>query len=317
MRTPLPHATHFGLDIGGTSMRVAGVDRTGTIVAQGRWDMDRSTTIGGFIDALATCALEVSARLGCDGLDGAAIGVALPGTLNAKRSSVVRSVNLAFLEGYQFAKALADRLGAPVRLFTDAEAATWGEYIACDAPPDRFVHLRLGTGVGCGVVLEAALQRLDLDRTDHLEVLVVDSTSDMPCCPCGRTGCLETIASGAALADRLATCGFSGGLTGFQESILSGDADALALLADLASAVATVIDHLRDRYSPTMLVLGGGVIEHLPALFDRIQQVHQTRSGRTSSMVLRLQRARRGDDAGVIGAAMLAAEHSSAETSAM
>lgn len=302
-----PQDIRFGLDIGGTSLRVAGVDRTGLILAKERWARDPSTDRSGFLDALVAGTLRVSARLGVDCPAGAAVGVAVPGTLDAERRGIVRSVNLPFLEGYELAEALAVRLGRRTRLFTDAEAAAWGEYLACPTPPDRFVHLRLGTGVGCGVVLDGKLQRIDLGRTNHLEELVVDSKVNMPCCPCGRRGCLETMASGAALADRAAACGFSGGLTGLQEAAASGDDAATALLDDVAEAVAIVIDRLTDRFSPKVLVLGGGVIDHLPDLFERILQRYRTRLEQSDPLKPQLQRARRGDDAGVVGAAMLAA----------
>ncbi|MCH7871267.1 MAG: ROK family protein, partial [Planctomycetes bacterium] len=179
----------------------------------------------------------------------------------------------------RLAEALSARVDADARLCTDAEAATWGEYSAPAFRARRFVHLRLGTGIGCGVVLDGRLQRLDLDRTTHLEALVVDHGEDAALCGCGLRGCLELVASGEVLLQQ----------------------DASGIAERVTPAIITALENLTRQFDPEVIVIGGGVLSRFGALQDSIM-----RSADLSLNLAPIECARLGDDAGVIGAARVA-----------
>ena len=196
----------IGIDVGGTWTRVAAVDRSGQMLARRRSATDREGPADRFGKRLADHVVAVLGEIGWDGVSCLPVGLALPGTLSHDRRFVIRSVHLPFLEGQPVIDNLARWIGAlvplsgglhghtdaarqdqqhlrPRNLFTDAEAATWGEYVSRTPKPQRFAHLRLGTGVACGLVIDDTLLRLDTDRSTHLDILRVDDTPAAPPCP--------------------------------------------------------------------------------------------------------------------------------------
>jgi predicted NBD/HSP70 family sugar kinase len=238
------------------------------------------------------------------------VGLAVPGTLDPPRHTVVRSINLRFLEGRRLGEELGQRIGRSVILLTDAEASTWGEFRIREQQPESFVHLRLGSGVACGIVLGGELQRLDAGRTGHLDVLVISDRPDAPQCRCGRRGCLEAIASGTALAERASMLGITNGIAGLQTAWERGDEAARRIVHEAAAGVVAASRKLAECYRADVICVGGGVVSHLPSLMQEVMD--RCPSSRTSpgeQCRWSVVPARLGDDAGVIGAALLSMQH--------
>lgn len=296
----------IGVDIGATSTRIGLVDSSGAMVERLAYSTRVDVSTACFISRLAGDVTAIRNRWPVRTVERFPLGLGVPGTLDRDRNTVVRCVGIPSLEGVALAKDLAERINADVSLWTDAEAATWGEYSAQTPRPRRFVHLRLGTGIGCGAVLDGQLQRLDANRTTHLEALVVDHGADAVQCICGLCGCLETVASGAALLQQAARLGFGDGLSGVEQATADGNESALNLVANAARYVVTAINNLGHQFRPDVICVGGGVVDHLPALRSAILRYAAERLP-----ALRIEPARLGDDAGVLGAARLASRVSS------
>lgn len=333
-----PDAIAIGIDVGATQTRVAAVDGSGCVLSlrrsatvgrdvanrvgwsgateprasarAGRCD-ERAATAGGLFDAfvtgLAQMVTEASDSADRGPATGSCLGLAIPGTLDPPRHAVVRSVSLPFLEGRRLGEEVGERLGRSAVLLTDAEASTWGEFRLRERHPESFVHLRIGSGVACGVVLGGELLRLDAGRTGHLDMLIVDHRPDAPQCRCGRRGCLEAIASGTALNEHASMIGITDGIAGLQAAWESGDEAARRIVGDAAVAVAAVIRSLAECYRVNMICIGGGVVAHLPSLLHEVMDHHVSsfmfQGGQHAPLV---EPARLGDDAGVIGAGLLA-----------
>ncbi len=239
------------------------------------------------------------------------IGLAVPGVVEADEKRITRCVGLPYLEGTWLAKSMATHTRRPVVLTTDIDAATWSERLALASAPARFAHLRLGTGVGLGVIVEGKPQSIDPDRTTHASVLVVDEQPNAARCACGLRGCLEIIAGGRAIAKTARSLGFDG-LPALQWAYDRKEPAARAVVEAAAKAITRAVVNIHRRYRPETLVLGGGVIEHLPALFERTTELlpeAAVSDTATSIRTLRVDRAQLGDDAGIIGAATLASVH--------
>jgi glucokinase len=237
---------------------------------------------------------------------GVAAGVALPGPLDPDRRTIVRSVNIPFLDGEPFAEELSRRVRCKCVLLTDAEAATWGEYVSRGPRCERFVHLRLGTGVACSAVIEGELVRLDTDREGHLGLLVVASGESASMCRCGRRGCLETLASGPALKFRALELGYKTGLTELQQVWQAGDATVARLVDEVAEAVTTVVNNLARHFEARVICIGGGVVMRLPGLLEQTVKRFHSSGPETREAAVSVEPALLGDDAGLIGAALLA-----------
>jgi len=297
----------IGIDIGGTQTRVGAVDQSGRVLACRRHRTD--PTVGG--DALVDRLIrevdvvrkEADIREPLAGV----MGVAVPGLINRKKNALTRSVNLPVLEGYPIAEELIRRTGLSVTLATDAEATTWAEYLAHPSRPTRFAHLRLGTGVACGIVADGALLDIYGDRTGHLDVLIVREGPEAPECSCGRKGCLEAIASGAALLKRGGAFGFPAALDSLQRAWQRGEATAKQIIGDAATGVSIAVGNLAQSFGAELVCIGGGVIDRLPALFDEaaawFRNSHAIENGDFRAS---MEQSRLGDSAGLMGSALLA-----------
>ncbi len=296
----------IGIDVGGTRTRVAAINRFGRVLARRQRQTPDFSAPGQLIDWLAGAVATVGDEAGIDSGDKVTMGVALPGTLDRDRNTVIRSLRLPFLQGYPVLDKLTLSSAHRAALFTDAEAATWGEYVSLSRHTKRFAHLRIGSGVACGLVIDGQLQRLDAGRKEHLDVLVVDHSSEAPTCSCGRQGCLEAVASGTALNERAGRLGYANGISGLQQAWQRGDETAQRLVRQTADAVLTAVTNIARRYDTSVITLGGGAMTRLPCLMD--QTILQLHSQESSLSVVSLEPARLGDNAGVVGAALLAVD---------
>ena len=298
-----------GVDVGGTNTRVGVVDQAGRILTGRRYATPEDGSGDEFVHVLSGMVDQVVSVARVGGADVQVVGVALPGIVDRQHGILVRSVNLPNLESRPIRDEFARKLERPVFMTTDAEAATWGEYTALEEPPHRFVHLRLGTGIACGAVIEGVLQRLDKGRTTHLPVLVVDQEPNAKPCHCGLTGCLETVASGSALLNSTKQAGCGNDLRQLQAAWEAGARGATEIVDQAAAGLAVALDNLVECFQPEVISLGGGVLDQLPCLIDAAMPggvpAGSARPAKTSPSVS-IKRSRRGDDAGVIGAALLA-----------
>lgn len=295
----------IGVDVGATTTRVGAVDESGAIHGFQRFDTPQRVGADAFMSTILEAVKNVQVAIELNGDILTSIGLALPCSLSSDRSRVVRCVNLPFLEGVCVAAPFAADLAVRCHVATDAEAATWAEYAARERDAERFAHLRIGTGVGLGVVVDGQLQRLDSDRTTHADILVVDRSSTAPPCPCGRRGCLEVFASGPALQRSLLKVGQHGGLAGLQEAIVLGDEEARCVVTRVAQAIGHAILNVVERFHVQTVCLGGGVVEHLPCIVDAVRQAIPQSNRACSDKTLAVEPSRCGDDAGVLGAALL------------
>ncbi len=296
-----------GVDVGGTFTRVAAVDSAGRIVAHQRARTAKDEPPDALIAWIARTIQRVLDASSVPSGPVSPIGLALPGRIDHDRGILLWALNLPHLQGRPIRDELAWATGSKVVLVTDAEAATWAEYAGWSPPVDRFIHLRLGTGVACAVVIDGELVPFDTRRRAHLDVLVVDESANAIVCRCGRRGCLETLASGHALEERARRLGFDGPAELQRAGNRDNDAVRL-LIREVADAVARATANLVDRYQPDVVALGGGLLERLPGLVEgaaaRWKSMRDHETGTPSPCPI--ERARLGDQAGAIGAAMLA-----------
>ncbi len=307
-----------GVDVGGTKIaagRVVGPEVHD--LTQSPTDLSSSTAL---LDGLEATIREVIDRSG----EPDAVGVGVPSQVDFGSGTVVTSVNIP-LEGVALARDLEDRLGVRVYVDNDGNCAALAEAQFTQAgPAQHLVMLTLGTGVGGGVVIDGRIFRGATGLGAELGHMTIQA--DGPECPgaCPNRGCLEAYASGTALArdatahaashpdsplGRVAT-DHGGRVTGVDvvTAARDDDDDARALLTALGRWLGVGIASYVNIFEPTHLVIGGGLgaaadlflsaaeeeaaARALPALFERVQ----------------ISAAKAGNDAGVIGAGLLAAQ---------
>jgi glucokinase len=320
----------IGLDIGGTKIAGGLVDETGVVLAEGRRDTPATDP-----DAIARESaalvrdLEATAK-GRSGDDAAppevvAVGVACAGFINKTGSHVLFAPNLAWRDEPLKAR-LESMIDKPVLIENDANAAAWGEFrFGGGRDADDMLLITVGTGVGGGCVVDSRLLRGAYGIAGELgHVRVVPNGLR---CGCGNRGCLEMYASGSALvrearelvasgtphASRLtAMCdGDPMKLRGTHvtQAAQAGDAAAVELLEDLGRWLGEGIASIGAVLDPELVVIGGGVAAARDLLLGPAQRAFDRNLiGRGHRPVPRIVLAHFGNEAGIIGAAALAAE---------
>jgi glucokinase len=294
----------IGVDVGGTKVaaaRIAGTEVLDPVV--------HPTDLSG-ADALMA-GIESAIREVADASgEPEAVGIGMPSQIDFATGTIVSSVNIPF-EGVALGEELGARLGVPVYLDNDANCAALAEaQFVGDHPAQHLVMLTLGTGVGGGVVIHGRIFRGASGLGAELGHTVIDP--DGPECPgsCPNRGCLEALCSGTAL-EREATARANGERVKGKQVVAAareGDAEAQALLNDLARWLGIGISNFVNVFEPAHFVIGGGLSaaadlflgdavdearrRALPALFERVE----------------VSVAKAGNDAGVIGAGLLAAQ---------
>ncbi len=242
-----------GLDIGATKTLGVVIGGDGRILAR-----VREATEGGTRGVVGTAARVVEGLRAATGeaLTGT-VGVGIPGLVDHERGAVKHAVNLR-LDGdwLPLGDLLRERLGAPVVVENDVNAATLGAVAMSVA--DDLVYLSIGTGLAAGLVLEGRLRRGDHGAAGEIGHVPVDPAGAL--CQCGQRGCLETVASGSALAAAWPSDDVPPAQALFAAAA-AGAVDAVAVRDRFAAGVASAIRVLSLAVDPRSVVLGGGVAQ--------------------------------------------------------
>src|SRR6478609_504655 len=244
---------NVGLDIGATKTLGLVVDDEGAILAEVREATEPGAE--GVIRTAATVFEKLRAAIGSD-LTGS-VGVGIPGLVDTELGAVKHAVNLG-VDGdwLHLGDQLAERLGVPVVVENDVNAATLGAVAL--SGEDDLVYLSIGTGLAAGLVLEGRLRRGVHGAAGEIGHVPVDPSGAL--CQCGQRGCLETVASGSALAAAWP----SGDVPPAQAifaAAQSGDPLAIDARSRFAAGVAGAIRVLCLTVDPRTVVLGGGVAQ--------------------------------------------------------
>ncbi len=289
-----PHDAGFvlGIDIGGTCVRSGLVATDGQMLAHAA----AALPPGGDPERLSQVVAEQARRISLDAdAQPAVVGVALPGVWDQHSGVMQTAVNLPKLVGVDLRSLFTKALGRPVRLETDVNAAGWAQWQNTRPRPERFAYVSLGTGVGGCVILDGELLRHTHGGAGHFGFLIVDTSAGAPAGHAAVPGCLE-----AVLRKNVGKWERGNGA--------NEDLPSNAAQGQLAHALAVAAAQLAHLYAPDLIAFGGGVIEHHPELLARTRDAFSQYRGELIPPSMRIERAPlESDEAGVIGAALLAA----------
>jgi glucokinase len=304
----------LGVDVGGTKVAVAAVD--GVTVREATEDPTRTATTDELLDGIEAVARRVIDQVG----EPEAIGVGVPSQIDFATGTVETSVNIP-LTGVPLRDELSGRFGVPVFVDNDGNCAALAE--AHILGEEHLVMLTLGTGVGGGVVIGGMTFRGAHGLGAELGHVTLNP--DGPPCPgnCPNRGCLEAYCSGQALErdatelardkpdSRLAKAiGDDGKVSGRElvEAAEEGDRDALFIFDNFARMLGIAIAGFVNVFEPDRLTIGGGLSRASHLFLDRAVQEADARALPALLKRTNIALAEGGADAGVIGAAVLAAQ---------
>ncbi|RVW00335.1 ROK family protein [Rhodococcus spongiicola] len=305
-----------GVDIGGTSIWASVVDDDGQVLDSAHAPTPHSA------DALER-GVERAVRELAQRHEVAAVGLAVAGFIDSDRTTVRFAPHLPWVDA-SVARSLEARLGLPVVLEHDANAAAWAEcHFGAAAGGHNVVIVAIGTGIGAALLIDGHLYRGSFGVAPELGHLQV--VPDGRACPCGKRGCWERYCSGTALvetalellaADPSASTVLArdvavdpGALTGRRIAAAAEDGDPLALatFADFAKWLGVGLATVSDVFDPDLIVICGGVGSSAPLFLDAARE-HYARlvTGSGHRPLARVRHTLLGEAAGMIGAADLA-----------
>ena len=311
----------IGVDVGGTKIAAGVVDEAGVILATTRRET-AATNPELLEDQIQDAVAELLVSH-----PAVAVGVAAAGFVNGATGVVLFAPNLAWRDE-PLGSDLQARLGLPVVVENDANAAAWGEYrFGAASHVDDMVLLTVGTGLGGGIVSNGRLLRGARGLGGELgHVRVVPEGIR---CGCGNRGCWEQYASGSALERDARELAASGSLYAARllelcdnqpltlrgrmvtQAAHEGDPAAIELLADLGRWLGEGMASMSAVLDPSIFVVGGGVVEAGALLLEPARTaLRRNLPARGHRPEIEIQAATLGNDAGIIGAADLARERS-------
>jgi len=308
---------YFAIDIGGTQLR-AGLypaDSTNPLVMKKISTRGKESAVNRLIGL-------ISDLWPGDGFTVQGIGAAAPGPLDSKTGVIYKAPNIPAWKNLPLRQILEDHFQVPVTLGNDANLAALGEWrYGAGKGHHDLIYFTISTGIGGGVI--SADQLILGHRGLATELGHVTIMDDGPLCGCGQRGHLEAISSGTGIAkyvnEQLAL-GRSSSLPKdppvsarqVSEAAAAGDPLAIEALQRAGHYMGVAIANYLHIFNPTIVILGGGVTHSGPVFFEPLHAA--LRSYVLSSMYLQdlvISEAALGDEAGLMGALVLAQSHTS------
>lgn len=309
----------IGIDLGGTNIVAGVVNEQNEIVTKVSVKTRSERPAEEVVADMAAVAKEAVAKAGLTMEDIQWVGVGAPGTANVATGVIEYSNNLKWYD-VPLVAWLKEALGKDVFIANDANAAAYGEYAAGSAKDaDISVMITLGTGVGGGIVINNQIYTgFNFAGAELGHIVIV---KDGRPCTCGRNGCFEAYASATGLINltkeameadpdsamwKLAgSLDKVNGRTAF-DAMRQGDKSGSAVVDRYIEYLACGITDIINIFQPNILCIGGGVCNEGETLMKPLRElVSKEVYSRNSERNTKLVAASLGNDAGIIGAALL------------
>lgn len=294
----------IGVDLGGTNLRAAAISKEGKILDKVSVDTNaaggREAVINDIVQSITGLRLKQAGnRL-------AGVGIGVPGFILLEKGFILGSNNLPYLEDFPVRDEIEKRLGTPVILENDANAAALGEkWMGTGKDVDDLVLLTLGTGVGGGIISNGRILHGFLGMAGELGHITVVPNGNP--CGCGNIGCLEKHASATAVEAMAKLLNLGDDVTSLDvyNMALEGNDRAKQVFDSMGSALGVALAMLVNTFNFPLYLLSGGVLPawdfFAPAMLTELKKRSYTyRNSKT-----RVERAMLGNQAGLFGAAYL------------
>lgn len=315
----------IGIDIGGTNLRGALVDREGNILKRMRILSEADQGIDKLIDNLVGFIKGIS-----EGESMQDIGIGIPGIIDSKNGIITQAPNILNVDDYPIKAVLVDKLGRDLNIVVenDANSAAVGEWwMGAAKEATSMVMITMGTGVGGGIVLDGKLWT----GADGMagEIGHITIYPDGALCNCGNYGCLESYASATAIR-RMVQEGLEQNLDTVlretaksahaeniakivTEAATAGDQFSVSIWKQIGAALGIGIADLVNLLNIEMVVIGGGVSNAWDLFYETTYNEAHKRAFRGPMKTAKIVRTHLKDDAGIIGSSYLALNRSNSK----
>lgn len=310
----------LAVDLGGTNVRIGTVNLEGKILHKITFPTEASRGRERVMKDILSRIREVMVIFPEEKFEVIGGGFGIPGAIELDKGIVAQSPNLPVLDGFDIRSWLQGRLRMPIFIDNDANAFSLGEaWLGAARGVKEFCCLTLGTGVGGGIVLDGDIWHGTEGKAGEIGHMVIDV--DGPPCQCGSRGCLEVFASGSAIrrmaveaierdekTDLVERCG--GEIKGISaktvyESARGGDHLSRRVFQRMGMYLGVGLVNLANLLDVEMMLIGGRVSEAWDLFIEPAREELEKRTVGSMGKGVRVERARCGDDAGILGAAYL------------
>jgi len=311
----------IGIDFGGTKV-LAGVvnTRTGELVATSKKKTKQASEQQQLLRKLTIVIEEAVEQAGINFDKIKSIGIGVAGMVDRERGILLSGVNIG-ASNLKIAEPLIDHYGIPVKLGNDVEVATLGEmHFGAGKKCNNLICVFVGTGIGSGIVHDGAIYHGQTGTAGEIGHTILFPDGRLS--NCGGHGCLEAYASRMAIA-RQVVAGIKRGVDTsvageidenkgllrsrtLSQAVLDGDNLVTRSVIHAAKFLGVGLASVVNFYNPERIILGGGLVEEVGLYFDVAVEELQHRALPIPGAAINVKKAKLGDFAGIIGAAMLA-----------
>ncbi len=238
-----------------------------------------------------------------------AIGVGLPGPVEHSTGRPVDPPIMPGWDRFDVPGMLTDAFGVPVLVDNDVNVMAVGERNAEWPNVDDMIFVKVSTGIGAGVIVGGVVHRGAQGIAGDIGHVHVAGADDVPC-RCGSTGCLEAVAGGPAVAEKLRAAGLD--VTTPQDvanAVMQGDIEAVRAVREAGRIIGRVLTTCVSLINPAVIVLGGPIANAGDHLVAGVRESIYTRSAPLATGSLQIVRSRGVDNSAVSGASSMAIQH--------
>jgi glucokinase-like ROK family protein len=309
----------LGVDIGATSVDVAVLRPDLTILAQHNEPADVRQGPGVLLARVRQLMRELLGRCGITARDVLGIGIGVPGPVDFESGQLVNPPLMPGWDSFSIRDLLREDYAAPVFVDNDVNLMALGELWRLQRALPNFLVIKVGTGIGCGIVCHGEVYRGAAGSAGDVGHICVDQEG--PRCHCGNLGCVEAMAAGPAIV-RLATEAVQAGESPMLSECLArhgrieaidvgqasraGDAAANAIIQRTGSLIGQMLASVVNFFNPSHVFIGGGITGIGPLFLAAVRQSVYQRSLALSTRHLEISYTPLGAQAGLIGAGVLA-----------
>jgi glucokinase len=310
----------LGIDLGGTKIYAAVVDKKGRIISSARKKTKPEKGFKNTVNRIAKCATKAVKDAEIEMNDIQAVGVGSPGPLDLKEGKIIETPNMDWKDA-PLKQDLSNLLERPVSIDNDGNVGVLGELAyGAGQGVKHLIGLFIGTGIGGGIIIDGKLLHGYNENAAELGHLILDPYG--PKCGCGNNGCLEAFAGRLAIEREIKIAQLHGKETTIFDDLKpnerlrskrlakaykKNDPAAVEAIEKSAMYVGYGVASLLNALNPQMVVLGGGVVEAIGEPYIKIVKKYaEDHVFAIAKRNVRIVKAKLKDDSAVLGAARLA-----------
>ncbi|MBF0478379.1 MAG: ROK family protein [Candidatus Omnitrophica bacterium] len=298
---------YIGIDVGGTNIKFGLLNESGTIIARNRLStVSCASSKKKLINALTGIIHQLMNENNLKNNQMAGIGFGLPGLIDAEAGEVKILTNIFGWKNVPLKKMMEDATGIPTFIDNDVNVITLGEWkYGAGRGYDNLVCITVGTGVGGGLILNGEIYRGPGFTAGEIGHIPLNEKG--PACNCGGSGCLEAYVGNRHLIAKAAKLFKNKNirLEDVSELAKKENSRAIEFWEEAGFHIGMGLVSVINVLNPQLIVIGGGVSNGLPFMKKSLEKTIQSRAMKIPAGMVKIVKAKLGDDAGLIGAMVL------------